>query len=135
MYQDGYHSITNIDYSTTVISNMSKLYPHLQWKVMDMLNLEVDQSSFDVVIEKATLDVLFVKEKSPWHISDETQARLDKVLQGICQALKPKGKFISITFAQPHFRKKFYENYWSICEQQTFGHGFHFYFYTMRNKK
>lgn len=47
--------------------------------------------------------------------------------------LTSTGRFISITFAQPHFRKSIYarENYgWNI-RTETFGDGFHFFFYVM----
>lgn len=47
--------------------------------------------------------------------------------------LAANGRFISITFAQPHFRKKLYarQRYeWDI-RTSTFGHHFHFFFYVM----
>jgi len=136
MYEDGYHSICNIDFSATVIENMSKEYPQMTWKVMDMLDLQFPPGTFDVVIEKATLDCLFVKEKSPWEASEQVSIAMDQVLGGVSKVLKrPDGKFISITFAQPHFRRKFYEKFWSSSATETFGTGFHFYFYTMTGAK
>lgn len=140
MYDDGYHSIWNIDFSSTVIDNMSKEFPQMHWKVMDMLDLQFPPGTFDVVIEKATLDCLFVKEKSPWEVSDEVSTAMDKVLKGVSKVLKQpkdhhKSRFISITFAQPHFRRKFYEKFWSNCKTDTFGTGFHYYFYTMTEAK
>ena len=51
----------------------------------------------------------------------------------ICRVLRPGGCFLSITFAQPHFRKPIYaqEKYdWGI-EIQTFGEYFHYFFYLM----
>lgn len=136
MYDDGYHSICNIDFASTVIENMTKDYPQMTWKVMDMLNLQFPSESFDVVIEKATLDCLFVKEKSPWETSEPVATAMDQVLGGVSRVLKqPSGKFISITFAQPHFRRKFYEKFWDSCNVQTFGTGFHYYFYTVTGAK
>ena len=47
--------------------------------------------------------------------------------------MKRNGRFISITFAQPHFRKIIYarEKYdWSI-EQFTIGETFHYFVYVM----
>ncbi|ODN06253.1 Endothelin-converting enzyme 2 [Orchesella cincta] len=131
MYEDGYHSITNIDFSSTVIENMAKEFPQMSWKVMDMLDLQFPTGTFDVVIEKATLDCLFVNEKSPWETSEPVAEAMDQVLGGVARVLKPTGKFISITFAQPHFRRKFYSKFWTDCKLDTFGSGFHFYFYTM----
>ena len=51
----------------------------------------------------------------------------------VSSILKNKGVFISITFAQPHFRKLLYakEKYnWSI-EQFTIGETFHYFVYVM----
>lgn len=47
--------------------------------------------------------------------------------------LSDAGRFISVTFAQPHFRKRLYARArydWDI-RTETFGDGFHFYFYVM----
>ena len=47
------------------------------------------------------------------------------------------GLFISVTFAQPHFRKPIYAKTkynWSI-EYHTFGETFHFFFYLMTKGK
>jgi len=53
----------------------------------------------------------------------------------VSQLLKPDGgRFISITFAQPHFRVPLYiadpVYNWSI-DVNTFGTGFHYFYYTM----
>ena len=51
----------------------------------------------------------------------------------ISACLKHGGKFISITFAQPHFRRKMYacSRYeWSV-DVKSFGNSFHFYYYVM----
>lgn len=51
--------------------------------------------------------------------------------------MKPNGVFISITFAQPHFRKPIYalDKYeWSI-EQYTIGETFHYFVYVMTKGK
>jgi len=51
----------------------------------------------------------------------------------VSRVLCKGGRFISITFAQPHFRKRLYaeQNFdWNI-HVQTFGDNFHFFFYVM----
>lgn len=83
MYRDGYHSITNIDYSPVVIENMKNRSPEaqsMQWMIMDVQELRFDTGQFDVVIEKATLDALLVNEKDPWHISDDGKTLMNRVL-------------------------------------------------------
>jgi len=136
MYRDGYHSITNIDYSPVVIENMKNRSPEaqsMQWMIMDVQELRFDAGQFDVVIEKATLDALLVNEKDPWHISDDGKTLMNRVLTQVSNVLLKGGRFISITFAQPHFRKRLYAEKsfdWNI-HVQTFGYGFHFFFYVM----
>ena len=52
----------------------------------------------------------------------------------VSNILKDDGVFISITFAQPHFRKPLYakdEYKWSI-ELQTIGETFHYFIYIMK---
>ncbi|CAL8367781.1 unnamed protein product [Boreogadus saida] len=49
------------------------------------------------------------------------------------RALRPRGRFLSLTFAQPHFRKPLYarrEYRWSVA-QHTYGDGFHYFLYAM----
>lgn len=51
-----------------------------------------------------------------------------------CRVLKSDGLFVSVTFAQPHFRKPFLlsqEFSWNISVS-TFGEGFHYYVYTLQ---
>lgn len=38
----------------------------MTWEVMDILNLEYPDSSFDVVIDKGTIDSLMVDQGDPW---------------------------------------------------------------------
>ena len=52
----------------------------------------------------------------------------------ICRVLKPEGVFLSITFAQPHFRRPFFsaEDYdWSF-RYSTFGETFHYFVYFLQ---
>jgi len=48
--------------------------------------------------------------------------------------LAPKAKFISITFAQPHFRRRFFlapPYTWSMSHE-CFGETFHYFVYTLQ---
>lgn len=86
MYRDGYHNITNIDYSEVVIENMkcrSAEARSMQWLVMDIRSMTFDKCSFDVVIEKATLDALLVQERDPWRLSAESRALMDDILSQV----------------------------------------------------
>lgn len=57
MRNDGFENVLSTDISEIVIRNQRKKFPHLKWKVLDMTKMdEIEDSSFDFVIEKATLD-------------------------------------------------------------------------------
>ncbi|KAH8038833.1 hypothetical protein HPB51_003336 [Rhipicephalus microplus] len=132
LYKDGFRNIENIDYSHVVINNMSvhcSDCAKMKWHVMDATNLQFLESSFDVVIEKATIDSMMVKEKDPWNVSEQTKATVTKV----SRVLRSGGRFISITFAQPHFRSPLYANVqydWSV-DTFKFGTSFHYFCYVM----
>ena len=130
MYEDGFTNMLSTDISEVCIERQKLALPHLEWQVADLRNMDCFQNeSFDVVIEKATLDALLVKEKSPWHPSDEAKIAIGKLISlffensklitvlllsdeclcEISRVLKSKdAKFLSLTFAQPHFRTPFY---------------------------
>mmetsp|Transcript_29994 Transcript_29994/g.115160 ORF Transcript_29994/g.115160 Transcript_29994/m.115160 type:complete len:119 (-) Transcript_29994:1117-1473(-) len=83
LYEAGFRSITSIDYSDVVISRMREQYketPQLIWTVADVRELSEisDAGSFDVVIDKATMDALVVDQGSPWSPS---QAAIDDVFK------------------------------------------------------
>ena len=46
----------------------------MAWLVMDIKDMKFDHHSFDVVIEKGTLDALLVGEKDQWNFSSEAEA-------------------------------------------------------------
>ena len=76
MYKDGYRNITNIDYSPVVIKNMKhkhKEMSKMNWIVMDLREMTLGEETFDVVMEKGTLDALLVAEKDQWDFSSEAE--------------------------------------------------------------
>ena len=86
MYKDGYRDITNIDYSPVVIQNMKNRSPeamNMGWMVMDITELTFERQTFDVVIEKATLDALLVKERDPWNMSAQAKILMERILSHV----------------------------------------------------
>ncbi|KAG6410749.1 hypothetical protein SASPL_128817 [Salvia splendens] len=161
LYRDGITDLTCIDLSSVAVEKMKQrlstkgykevkvleadvtilIYAFLflllsEVKVLeaDMLQLPFEDECFDVVIEKGTMDVLFVDSGDPWNPEPETVSRVMAMLEGIHRVLKPNGIFISITFGQPHFRRPFFSApafTWST-EWKTFGDGFHYFFYILK---
>ncbi len=83
MFKEGFRNITNIDYSSVVIEKMRETHKSLEsmdWIVMDITDMKFAAESFDVIIEKGTLDSLLVTETDPWKLSEEGKATMDTVL-------------------------------------------------------
>uniref|UniRef100_A0A7E4WAN4 Methyltransf_11 domain-containing protein n=1 Tax=Panagrellus redivivus TaxID=6233 RepID=A0A7E4WAN4_PANRE len=129
----GFTQLTNVDFSSVLIDKYAVKYPEMAWICDDMRSLEhIPDDSFDVVIEKATIESLLAKEKSVWTFSDSAQADLRSTLAAIRRVLKPGGIFISISFTPPYFRVNYLvEQEWDV-DVSEFGDGFHFYCYKMR---
>ena len=80
MYKDGFTNILSTDISEVCIANQKIIHPHLQWEVADLRDMKnLENESFDAVIEKSTFDCLLVKEKSPWHPSEEAEKMMGKI--------------------------------------------------------
>ncbi|PIA55592.1 hypothetical protein AQUCO_00700120v1 [Aquilegia coerulea] len=137
--KDGITDITCIDLSPIAVENLrsrllDKGYKDIKVLVADMLELPFGEESFDVVIEKGTMDVLFVDSGDPWNPRAETVNKVTTMLKEVHRVLKQDGIFISISFGQPHFRRPLFESpefTWSI-EWSTFGDGFHYFFYILK---
>uniref|UniRef100_A0A7N0T116 EEF1A lysine methyltransferase 4 n=1 Tax=Kalanchoe fedtschenkoi TaxID=63787 RepID=A0A7N0T116_KALFE len=139
LYRDGITEVTCIDLSAVAVEKMkqrlaAKGYNEVKVLEADMLDLPFTNQSFDVVIEKGTMDVLFVDCGDPWNPNPETVTKVTAMLQNVHRVLKPDGIFISITFGQPHFRRPFFsapEFTWSV-EWRTFGETFHYFVYVLK---
>ncbi|KAL1361949.1 hypothetical protein HN51_010255 [Arachis hypogaea] len=142
LHRDGAINITCIDLSTVAVERMRKrlLSQGLKdIKVLqaDMIELPFEDECFDLVIEKGTMDVLFVDSGDPWNPRPETMSKVMATLKGVHRVLKADGTFISITFGQPHFRRPIFnepEFSWSV-EYATFGETFHYFVYVLKKGK
>lgn len=52
----------------------------MTWYQMDVRQLSFGDASFDVILEKATLDAIMVEEKTPWEMSPETTCFIHQAL-------------------------------------------------------
>ncbi|ETS65326.1 hypothetical protein PaG_00055 [Moesziomyces aphidis] len=140
MHTAGYTSIVNIDYSSTLITRMSQRYPDQSWLEMDITQLDHacnlstlgGEASFDIALDKGTMDALMAEGKgsSVWNPSTKVLTDINLMLNGVDKILKKGGKMVYITFGQPHFRQKYLEAIpgWTV-ETRTLGDMFHYFVY------
>ncbi|XP_037695351.1 EEF1A lysine methyltransferase 4 isoform X5 [Choloepus didactylus] len=136
LFLRGFPDVTSVDYSSVVVAAMRARYAHvptLRWETMDVRALGFPSGSFDVVLEKGMLDALLAGERDPWTVSSEGVHTVDQVLNEVSRVLVPRGRFISLTSAAPHFRTRHYAQArygWSL-RHATYSSGFHFHLYLM----
>lgn len=110
--EEGYEDITNIDFSTKVITQMEEKYkqkyPKMEWKVMDVLNMsEFPKETFNTIIDKGTFDCIVC--------GDNSTPNAAKMMQEIYRILAPGGHYMVITYGDQEFRKKYFETQpWSF---------------------
>ncbi|KAJ2452962.1 hypothetical protein EV183_002547 [Coemansia sp. RSA 2336] len=133
MYKDGFRRIVNVDYSDVVIAQMRQRYqdmPDMTWEVMDVRELVLGDGSVDVALDKGTLDALMCEQGDVWEPSPELCANVRRVVDEVDRVLAPGGKFIWITFGQPHFRRRHLERAgWSVAVERLNDGGFDYFAY------
>ncbi|VDL74584.1 unnamed protein product [Nippostrongylus brasiliensis] len=84
LYEMGFTKITNVDFSQVLVDAGRAAHPEMEWVCDDIRSLsKIPSCSFDVVLEKATLEALLVKEKSTWSPSDSALKTVDDVFKSI----------------------------------------------------
>lgn len=101
LYDKGYHSITNLDFSELVIEEMKSknaARSDMTWIVGDMTTLEnfFALNSFDVVIDKGALDALMSVN------SEELKLKAINMFDGISNVLTATGRYYLITLAEDY---------------------------------
>ncbi|VDB99897.1 unnamed protein product [Peniophora sp. CBMAI 1063] len=137
MYDDGYKNIVNIDYSGVVITRMKARHggtrPEMEWLEMDIRDLKFDDNTFDVAIDKGTMDAMMTAKGDVWdppqQVIDDCTKEVDEVVRVL---RKGSGSFIYLTFGQPHFRKRYLTRDDASLEIKQIGDAFHYYFYILR---
>jgi len=136
MYDEGYKKIFNIDFSENCIQTMkfrNKDRDYMIWETMDIKDMSFGDSMFNVAIDKGTMDALLCEKGDVWDPEPELMAEIKKYVDEVYRVLKPNGKFIYITFGQPHFRKRHFDlenKNWTL-ETKTIGDSFHYFVYIL----
>jgi len=138
MYDDGYKSITNVDYSSVVIDQMqrrhSALRPQMKWVVADVRRLPFDAGTFDVAFDKGTMDAMMTAKDDVWDPPGEVIRDCNGEVDDALRVLRPTGLFLYLTFGQPHFRKRYLTKPGTHLEVRQLGETFHYYFYILRRR-
>lgn len=105
LYEAGYKSIVNIDISSVCIEQMKERYsqshPDMDFITMDATKLDLPSESFDVVIDKGTLDAILC--------GTDSYENAAAMLKEISRVLKPAGSLLVITYGQPDTRMEHFE--------------------------
>ncbi|MCJ1421107.1 hypothetical protein MMC32_007469 [Xylographa parallela] len=99
-----YHNQLAVDFSDVVITQMRARHPHLEWRVADVRHLSLDDASIDIAIDKAsqgTLDAMLYG--SQWDPPAAVRANVRAYVDEVARVLKPGGRWLYVTFRQPHF--------------------------------
>lgn len=62
------YRVTSVDFSSVLIDKLSALHAgrSMVWQVADVRNLPFESNSFELVVDKATLDSMMTAVKDPW---------------------------------------------------------------------
>ncbi|KAL1662745.1 S-adenosyl-L-methionine-dependent methyltransferase [Schizophyllum commune] len=140
MWDDGYHNIVNIDYSPVVIEQMrrrnNEQRPQMEWHEMDIRDLQFPDASFDIAIDKATMDAMLTYKGDPWNPPENVVEDCMKEVDEVVRVLHPGGTFIYLTFGQPHFRKRYLDKRpGTTLEVRELGDTWNYYLYILRKQE
>ena len=111
LFDAGFHNITNVDVSPACIDLMRESDTRgMKWEIVDVLKrFPYDDGSFDFAFDKGTLDALIVDHADKWEIEPETYETAAVYFREVSRCLAPGGVFVQVSFGQPHFRRRLFE--------------------------
>lgn len=99
LYEDGFRNQVNIDYSSVVIKAMQEKHkdkPGMQFKKMDLREMDFPDEVFNAVLDKATLDSILCAEGA--------LPLASKCLAEISRVLSSNGVFVCVSHGHPNTR-------------------------------
>ena len=70
--------------------------PKMSYQVMDVFNMKLEDSSYDAIVDKGTLDAVFPEDTS------KNAEKIEHLFAEVLRVLKPKGSYICISLLQEH---------------------------------
>jgi EEF1A lysine methyltransferase 4 len=99
MYDEGYWNIQNIDISSVCVESMKQrnYKRDMKWDVMDVRNMNFNDASFDLIIDKSTIDNLFCTNLPKLNVS--------LMLAECSRVLRVGGSYVAISCGAPDRRE------------------------------
>ncbi|KAF4593218.1 hypothetical protein EYR40_008923 [Pleurotus pulmonarius] len=131
------HAQIGGQYSQVIIDKMQRRHveqrPELTWLEMDIRDLKFADNVFDVAIDKGTMDAMMTSKGDVWDPPAQVIEDCDREVTEVVRVLKKgTGRFIYLTFGQPHFRKRYLTKPQTTLEVKELGDFFHYYLYILR---
>ena len=104
MYDAGYENIDNIDISSVVIDVMKERNierSKMTWETMDVMNMSYSDNSYDIAIDKSTIDALLCGSHAFVNVA--------KMTREVQRVLKPGGYYFVISYGKPENRNCHFE--------------------------
>lgn len=107
MYDEGYISIENMDISSVCINQMIERNvqkrPSMNFKVMDCRDLQYPDETFDLIIDKSTIDALLCGNNAFFNVAI--------MLQECQRVLLTGGYYVAVSYGTPanrefHFKRE-----------------------------
>uniref|UniRef100_A0ABM5G9K0 eEF1A lysine and N-terminal methyltransferase n=1 Tax=Pogona vitticeps TaxID=103695 RepID=A0ABM5G9K0_9SAUR len=125
LYDEGYRDIISVDISEVVVKQMQErsahLRPKMTYMVMDVLQMDFPDGSFQVVLDKGTLDALMTDDE------ETTLMRVKRMFAEIGRVLQFGGRYLCVSLAQGHVLKVALEYFsregWMVRIHQVFEAG------------
>eukprot|EP00948_MAST-09A_sp_MAST-9A-sp1_P002458 g2458.t1 len=120
MYEDGYQSIANIDISEVVIAQMQakykEKYASMSFQKMNAMELKFPDQSFNVVLDKGTLDSVLCGEGSTSNVA--------KMLNEVARVMTDDGVYVCISYGTTKNRLSYLEtdelkDVWDVSVKQV----------------
>jgi ubiquinone/menaquinone biosynthesis C-methylase UbiE len=99
MLESGFPTVVSIDISPSVIAQLQEKHqnqPRLEWYMMDCTKMSFPDASFDLVVDKGTIDALMC--------GDNSDEKIASTMKEIFRLLTNRGHFIVATFGSPSQR-------------------------------